>query len=368
MVLVTKHHDGFCLWPSAIANPKRAGWTSGRDLVGELAEAVRAAGMRFGLYYSGGIDWTFTRRPLKSMADLLAPMPVGAYPAYAERQTRELIDRYAPSVLWNDIAWPTGEARLFDLFTDYYRAVPDGVVNDRWRTAAPGPSPLRSRAARDALDQRFKAAIAANPAAFEGVIPAPVPHSDFRTPEYVRVPDTQDKKWEATRGMSHSFGFNRNDTEADYASAQTLIADFIDGVSKNGNLLLNVGPRADGSIPQPQAERLKAFGLWLKTNGAAIYQTRPWTQAETQTDTGLGVRFTAKGETLNLIILGAPTGSELRLKNITLSGGAQVLADDTPATLTPEGQDTLLRFSQPLRGASAPAISTRPSTRCAVGA
>ena len=358
VVLVTKHHDGFCLWPSAVANPKRAGWTSGRDLVGELAAAVRAAGMRFGLYYSGGVDWTFAKRPLKTMADLLGPMPGGAYPAYAEAQTRELIDRYEPAVLWNDIAWPTSEARLFSLFTDYYRAVPEGVVNDRWRTAPPGPSPLRAKAARDALDARLKAAIAANPAAFEGVIPAPVPVSDFRTPEYVRFADTQAKKWEATRGMSHSFGFNRNDTENDYASAETLIADFIDGVAKNGNLLLNVGPRADGSIPEPQAERLRAFGAWLKTNGAAVYETRPWNRAEAQTDTGLPVRFTARGETLNLIILGAPTGAQLRLKNVTLSGDAHVLADESPVTLTPEGHDTLLRFSRPLTGAFAPAINT----------
>ena len=141
-----------------------------------------------------------------------------------------------PAVLWNDIAWPTGEARLYICSRTTTAPFPTA-----WSTTAGAPRRRRLaaavRAARDALDQRFKAAIAANPAAFEGVIPAPGPSQRLPYARIRRFPDTQAKKWEATRGMSHSFGFNRNDTEADYASAQTLIADFIDGVSKNGNLL-----------------------------------------------------------------------------------------------------------------------------------
>ncbi len=359
VVLVSKHHDGFCLWPSKVANPRRAGWTSGRDLVGELSAAVRAAGLKFGLYYSGGIDWTFSRSPLKTLADLMGPMSGGAYPAYAEAQTRELIERYAPDVLWNDIAWPTSEERLFALFADYYAAVSEGVVNDRWRTAPGRPHPLRTKAARAAFDARMKAAIAANPAAFEGVIPAPVPHSDFRTPEYVRFGDIQTKKWEATRGMSHSFGFNRNDTEADHASAEELIGGFVDAVAKNGNLLLNVGPRADGSIPQAQARRLAAFGAWLAVNGAAVFGSRPWTRAEAQTDAGLPVRFTRTGARLNIVVLGSPRGAALRLSGIALGGEGQTLADGAPAVFTPDGPDTTIRLARPLTGAFAPVIAMK---------
>src|SRR6476469_1327797 len=90
VVLVAKHHDGFCLWPTAVANPNRAGWHTERDVVGELAEAVRAEGLRFGLYYSGGLDWTFNPAPVGSTAAVAASMPRGAYPAYAEAQVREL--------------------------------------------------------------------------------------------------------------------------------------------------------------------------------------------------------------------------------------------------------------------------------------
>ena len=348
VVLVTKHHDGFCLWPSGVANTARADWFTRRDIVGELAAAVRAAGLRFGVYYSGGIDWTFNPEPLRTMADFMGSAPGGAYPDYADAQVRELIERYEPSVLWNDISWPADQDPLNRLFADYYNAVTDGVVNDRWRTAGPGG---RRRCAPARRGGRWtsgsRRGSRRNPAApFDGIIPAPVPHSDFRTPEYARFPDIQAKKWEATRGMSHSFGFNRNDTEADYASAETLLGDFIDGVAKNGNLLLNVGPMANGEIPEAQLSRLKAFGAWLKANGAAIYETRPWTRAEGMTADSLPVRFTEGGGRLNLIVLGAPAGATLRIRDFAATGQAQLLADGSPVALTQDGPDLVLTFAK----------------------
>ncbi len=359
VVLVTKHHDGFCLWPSDVENPNRADWNAGRDIVGELAAAVRAAGLRFGVYYSGGIDWTFNTEPLKTLADFVGSLPGGVYPAYAEAQVRELIDRYEPSLVWNDISWPTGQASLFGLFADYYNAVADGVVNDRWRCASWLSPLLRLKFVRRLMDDRFKAAIRKNPKAFDGIIPPVIAHSDFRTPEYARFPTIQTKKWEATRGMSHSFGFNRNDTEADYAPAETLLADFIDGVAKNGNLLLNVGPRADGSIPQPQAERLKAFGVWLRANGEAIYGAKPWIRAEGVTSDGDPVRFTVKGDRLFVIVLGSPTGSEIRVRDLAAAGPGVRLAAGSAVTVRAEGQDLVFAFASALDGSFGPAIGVR---------
>jgi len=356
VVLVTKHHDGFCLWPSDVANPNRAGWNSGRDIVGELAAAVRAAGLRFGVYYSGGIDWTFNPEPLRTLADFIGSTPGGAYPAYADAQVRELIARYEPSLVWNDISWPSAQQPLLNLFADYYNAVEDGVVNDRWTCRTPLAPLMRLKPVRRLMDGRIKAAMKKNPRAFEGVIPPVVPHSDFRTPEYARFPTIQKKKWEATRGMSHSFGFNRNDTPADYAPIDTLLGDFIDGVAKNGNLLLNVGPRADGSIPEPQAERLKAFGAWLRANGEAVYGSRPWTRAEGVTGAGDPVRFTLKGAVLNVIVLGAPTGSELRIKDLGVDGTATRLSDGSPVGLRREGSDLVLSFATPLDGGFGPVV------------
>jgi alpha-L-fucosidase len=357
VVMVTKHHDGFCLWPSAVANPRQDGWTSPRDLVGELAAAVRAEGLRFGVYYSGGIDWSFNPEPLRTLADFLGSTPGGAYPAYAEAQVRELIARYAPDVLWNDIAWPTSQRRLERLFDDYYAAAPEGVVNDRWTTANPARRALRFRAARRRLDDRIKARIAADPTAFDGFMPTPVPHCDFTTPEYARFAATQDKKWEATRGISHSFGFNRNDTEADYASAETLIGELIDATAKNGGLLLNVGPQAGGAIPVPQRQRLAAIGAWLRVNGAAIYGARPWIRAEAVTEAGSPVRFTASRDAVNVIVLGGPKGETLRIKNLSLAGRGRHLATGATVTLSADAGDTLLDFAQPLKGDFGPAIS-----------
>jgi alpha-L-fucosidase len=308
VVLVTKHHDGFCLWPSAVANPQQKDWTCPRDIVGELADAVRASGMKFGVYYSGGIDWTFNREPLRTMADFMGSTPGGDYPDYAQAQTRELIERYQPSILWNDISWPAPLDDELKLFADYYNALEEGVVNDRWLPMTAERAALRDPERRKALDAYLKERMKAQTS--KGVIPQLPPHCDFRTPEYAAFDQIQSKKWEATRGMSHSFGYNRRDTEADYESVESLVRSFIDAVSKNGNLLLNVGPRGeDAQIPAEQLARLRGFGAWLKANGEGIYGTRPWTRFSGTTDCGVEVRFTQKPSALYIHLLGTPAAA-----------------------------------------------------------
>ena len=358
VVLVTKHHDGFCLWPSAVNNLHQADWTCGRDIVGELAAAVRAAGLKFGVYYSGGIDWTFNREPLLTLGDFMASTPGGGYLDYAERQVRELIDRYEPSVLWNDISWPTGSKRLYTLFEDYYRAVPDGVVNDRWVTASRAGNLRKNKAARRALDAALKAAMARRrPEDQKGIIPQPVPHSSFRTPEYAAFKTIQAKKWEATRGMSHSFGFNRNDTEADYETAESLIASLVEAVSRNGNVLLNVGPRAtDAGIPGEQLSRLKAMGEWLRANGEAIYGAGCWERSDGETADGTPVRFTVKNGALNVIPLAKISDARLIIRDLSATGPVRLLADGSPVEVEQLGPDLALTFRAAPQG-FAPAVA-----------
>lgn len=257
VVFVTKHHDGYCLWPTKVENPWRPGWHTARDFVGELAEAVRARGMRFGLYYSGGLDWTARAEPIANLGDMFACVPTErAYADYAAAQVRELIARYKPAVLWNDIAWPS-KADVPGLFADYYAAVPDGVVNDRWFAEDAFFNHLRDPAARRQFNDMMKARIAASDGPLDS---PPPPHYDFRTVEYGMGAIPKNKKWEACRGLGLAFGYNRMETAADYLSAQELIALHRDVTAAGGNLLINVGPMADATIPNEQSAPLRAIG------------------------------------------------------------------------------------------------------------
>jgi alpha-L-fucosidase len=310
VVFVTKHHDGFCLWPSRVANPRRPGWSSPRDCVGELARAVRARGMRFGVYYSGGLDWTFETTPVRDMGDVIASVPGGDYPAYAEAQVRELVERFAPEVLWNDIAWPAPSKDLWRLFADYYGAVPEGVVNDRWYAA---DWPLRAMRWRP-VKALFNALAKRNARRGGDLTPPRPPHCDARTPEYAVFPGVKREKWECVRGIDKSFGYNRCSREEDFLGHDELVRSFVDIVSKNGNLLLNVGPRGeDAGIPDAQLRRLAWLGAWLAANGEAVYGTRPWTRAEGRTREGLEVRFTAQGSRVHAIVLGTPRAGAVRI-------------------------------------------------------
>lgn len=272
VVFVAKHSDGYALWPSEVKHPFRADWQSTRDVVGEMAEAVRAVGMRFGVYYCGGFDWSFDETPVGNMADVIASVPQGAYPEYAAAQVRELIHRYQPSVLWGDVAWPQRGPDLWRLFSEYYAVVPDGVVNDRWM-------PYQPRLARWAAGRgRSAIAMLARVGARRdgGLLPPKPPHFDVRTPEYLAFGTPQADAWELVRGIDRSFAYNASSDPSHLLSRRELLWSLVDARSKGGNLLLNVGPRGiDATIPNEQRLRLQWLGEWMALNGAAIRDGRP---------------------------------------------------------------------------------------------
>ncbi|WP_425421843.1 alpha-L-fucosidase [Phaeodactylibacter xiamenensis] len=319
VVLTTKHHDGFLLWPSEHENPFRENYYASRDIVGELTSAVSDAGMKMGLYYSSGLDWTFNDKTITSLMDLFTAIPQDpAYAKYIDQHWRELMERYDPYVLWADI----GSPQAYDpvpLIADFYNKNPEGVVNNRHKMEI-------------------------TPTGFGSPI-----HHDILTPEYTVLDSISEKKWETCRGIGLSFGYNRREDVADFLSIDDLIDSFVDIVSKNGNLLLNVGPKADGSIPEGQRTRLEGLGRWLKQNGEAIYGTRPWKIAAAQTTEGTEVCFTAKGDAVYLTLLDRPEGSTVSLQGLPIESASQIesLATGKAVRFNLEAGDLQLNFDEP---------------------
>lgn len=358
VVLTTKHHDGYTLWPSAHPHPRLGRYGSERDLVGDLADAVRARGMRTGLYYSGGYDWPYNDALLAGPADMLLAMPDDpTYVAYVEGHVRELVERYLPSVLWNDIGWPAS-SDLPAVFAEYYAAVPDGVVNDRW-----AQTDVKRGGAAEALVRGLgclaQLAWKLLPEDSRELSFPASPHHDVTTPEYARLETIAETKWETVRGVGHSFAANRNEDPADIVTAGELVHMLVDVVSKNGNLLIGVGPLPDGSVPYEQQEPLRALGRWLHENGSAIRGSRPWVLPAGVAGDGTEVRFTRTGDDVNAITLGTPTSTELILPGLTADPGARAQLVSTGQLLEVSDRGGYLCVRLPARLPVSPAHVVR---------
>lgn len=300
VVPTTRHHDGFRLWPSDIRNPHRRPDQQGtkRDVIGELASAVRKQGLHLGIYFSGGLDWSFTKTPILTIQGLNDHIPQSEeYGRYVLALLEELIHRYEPDDIWNDIAYPkTGHVR--QLLADYYNLVPDAAIDDRFRSLVQRPN--------------------------EHVGLASLGHADYTTPEGVWSNKIVEEKWESCHALGTSFGYNQNEGPGDMLSADQLVAMFVDIVSKNGNLLLDIGPKADGSISELQLSRVRELGKWLRTNGEAIYETRPWVRSEGKTRDGIPIRFTRKADVLYAILLAKAQTREIVIESVPTMEGARV--------------------------------------------
>lgn len=346
-VLTTKHHDGYTLWPSRHLHPKKAGWGARRDLVGDLATAVRSAGLRFGVYYSGIYDWSFQPRPIVDVYDgVVNGVSSLSYARYCYAQFTELIERYRPDILWNDIGYPA-LGRVKKLLAYYYNTVPEGVANNRWWTWwLPSSAPVYpvSKAILKlavALSDDLRHMLAG-----EDLLGDDIPLGDYATPEFASLPERTAWKWETTRGLGSSFGYNRNEDTSTVLTGDTLIRMLVDIVSKNGNLLINIGPMADGTIPDYQQKPLLALGAWLAKNGEAIYGTRPWHTSGAVASDGTEVRFTRGPRELFVFLLQPEGNRTIVIKDLGLKDGGRVrlLNGGRAIGWSSQGQDLALHL------------------------
>ena len=311
VVLTSKHHDGYCLWPSAHAT-KAWGrpWTSAdvgpkRDLCGDLGDAVRAKGMKMGFYFSL-YEWfnPLYRQDVSKYVD-----------QHMLPQLKDLVTGYRPSLIFTDGEWDhpsdTWKSREFLawLFNDGPNAK-EVVVNDRW-----------GKDCRSA-------------------------HGTYFTTEYGEVGGNKrlpaGRVWEENRGIGASFGYNRNETIDEYRSGPDLIRLLIDTVARGGNLLLDVGPTADGRIPVVMQDRLVQIGEWLKINGAAIYGTR----AGPLQKLAWG-RSTAKGNKVYLHVFDWPANGRLETPALSKPVSQAYLLTDPRTPLRVEGTGRTLTIHVP---------------------
>ena len=326
VVLTSKHHDGFALWPSAEASRTWGRpWNSvetgpGRDLLGDLGTAVRDAGLRMGFYYS--------------LYEWFNPLWIEDRDRYIREhmipQFKDVVARYEPALIFSDGEWDLEHERWrsTELLAWLFNEAPsraEVVVNDRWGKG------IRHQ------------------------------HGGYFTTEYGAGMADGSHPWEENRGIGHSFGYNRNEPLDNYMTGRELVWVLADLVSRGGNLLLDVGPTADGRIPSLQQARLAELGNWLDVNGEAIYGTRPWKVSAQWTEgerpaQGYGqyrekydilelagiepsggmarkmAFFTRKGDDLYAIVPGLPKGS-LTLRGVRPRPGAAVTMLGVPSDL-----------------------------------
>lgn len=341
VVPTSKHHEGFALWPSAEASRDWGRpWNATeigprRDLLGELAEATRARGLKFGFYYSL-YEW-FNPLWLTNRALYVSQ--------HMTPQFKDVVTHYQPAIIFADGEWdlPSKDWHSEELLAWLFNESPgkdEVVVNDRWGS-----------------DSRHK-------------------HGGYWTTEYAAGMQDGSHPWEESRGMAYSYGLNRAERADDYKTSREFILVLIDLVSRGGNLLLDIGPAADGTIPPLMEQRLLDIGDWLKVNGEAIYGTRgagrscQWTEGlqpkqeygefmvkyslldqvgQAPTTNGFAVKqvfFTQKPEALYAISVGWP-GQQLVLHDLTISDQATVTMLGVPGELKKSIQGNTLTITTP---------------------
>lgn len=247
LTITAKHHDGYCLWPSAFTEYDISVSPYKKDIVGELARACKEQEIEFCIYYSV-LDWWHPDYPIHRAGDEehdpKSNMP--NYVLYMKNQLKELIDLYDPTMLWFDGAWetPWTDETGLEMYNYLKEIKPSLVINNR----------LGKEIA--AVDNK--------------VIDVSKMIGDYDTPEQVVGRMNMEVPWESSFTICNQWAWKPNDPMKSLDQCLDILSKVVGG---NGNLLLNVGPMPDGRIEQRQVDRLKEIGTWLAQHQEAVYKT-----------------------------------------------------------------------------------------------
>jgi len=363
VVPVAEHHDGFAMYDTALSPWNAAQMGPRRDVIGELAEAVRRQWLVFGLSSHRAEHWWFFDGGMQFPSDVQDPRYAGLYGPAQPRSTMpdeafledwyartcELVEKYRPQLVWFDwwIETPVFEPWLRRFAAHYYNL---GV---QWGRGV-------------AINYKHQA------------FPEGTAVYDV---ERGQLTDTRPTFWQTDTSLStNSWGYVE---DQHYKSATSVIGDLVDIVSKNGALLLNIGPRPDGTIPEPEQALLLEIGSWLARNGEAIYGTRPWkvygegptqvvggsfNDTKREPFTAADVRYTTKGSALYAILLGRPARGEATLRSLGTNlrlytaevGKVEMLGVREPLPFSTRGNGLHVRLPETLPGEHAWVLKITP--------
>jgi alpha-L-fucosidase len=319
VVPVAEHHDGFAMYDCSLSGWCAAKMGPKRDIIGELADAVRKQGLVFGLSSHRAEHWWFMNGGMQFDSDVRDPKNASFYgPAKPDtvppdstylndwyNRTVELVDKYKPQLVWFDwwIEQPVFSPYLQKFAAHYYNR---GL---EWNRGV-------------AINFKNK------------TFPDNTAVLDI---ERGQLSGIRDPLWQTDTAVSkNSWGYV---TVQDYKTPDSIVDDLVDIVSKNGVLLLNIGPRPDGTIPEPEEKILLDIGQWLAKNGEAIYGTRPWTKfgegstrvvegsfndTKRQAFGSEDIRFTTKGKILYAIILDWPKDGKVMVRSLGSNAGSGI--------------------------------------------
>ena len=332
MVITSKHHDGFCLWDSKVTTYDIMDFTSfGRDILQELKEACDKYGIKLCFYHSI-MDWHHPDAqsafyPKYNDRENSNPNFQRYVSEYLTPQLEELVVNYDPAVLWFDGEWMNDwtHENGQEMYQFLRNLKPDLIINNRVDKGRKGMQGMNKDGTKYA--------------------------GDFGTPEQEILEGTSDFDWEACMTMNDTWGYKSYDDN--WKPSDTLIHYLIDIVAKGGNFLLNVGPTAEGLIPQPSVERLAEMGDWIEINGEAIYAAG----SHKVYREGEFIRYTVSenGKYVYAIMLKWPEGNSLTLEDVIPKADTeiQLLGYDNPLSwdVDPEETELVIRFPAELRDA-----------------